>query len=586
MRGFRFLSEDEFKNSRLFKYCPKNAKVTDFAILTGASLFDEDKRIGYWWLRDIVDINNIKEALYVGGTGDVGNFRYSFSRIGARPVVDYSVISSHSIMLEELDFGLFEVECGEYPKRVVDDDLSDILEYSRSLGNLKRCNNCFTIIDHKSHMHNLKPVKSDVYEYRGKKYIRMMRQGDRADVLSNGKRAIGRKPFWLTVEPIVWIVDEKNNIAMTRDIVFGGVHFDVGKKNGNYSFFVNRSDDAHYAEDFENTFIKRYMDSYFANEILPKGALNINSGLAEEFEEEERKRLKSYNPYEFDLGGVSEEDIIKGAIESDISVFLHGKSGDGKSDRVKTLDPDCEIIYMRNATPESLNGKSVYNASTGEMIDVPPTWYKKVLEKCSNEPNKIHIVFFDELTNALPSMQGMAFNIILDKEINGKWKLPKNARIVAAGNDLDDSLAANKMAEPLFSRFAHVYIRTEVDDWVKWAMDEDDSQRLDYVESKEEGIHPAIISYIEYWNNKGYNVLREPYNGEEPNADPRKWEMASKVLYKTNKPQMLRALLGKRATNEFIIYVSYKRETINYNDSYFSYKDKQEDVKTVKRLSL
>ena len=565
MEGFRFLSEDEFKSTRLFKYCPKTAKVTDFAILTGAFLFDEDKRIGYWWLRDIVDINNIKEALYVDGRGNVDNFRYSFSRVGARPVVDYSVISSHSIMLEELDLGLFEIECGEYPKRVVDDDLSNILEYSRSLGNLKKCNNCFTIIDHKSHMHNLKPVKSNVYEYRGKKYIRMMRQGDRADVLSNGKRAVGQKPFWLTVEPIVWIVDEKNNIAMTRDIVFGGVRFDVGKKNEDYSFLYGV---AHYAEDFENTFIKRYMDSYFANEILPKGALNIDSGLAEEFEEKERKRLKSYNPYEFDLSKVSEEDIIKGSIESNISVFLHGKSGDGKSDRVKKLDPDSEVIYMRNATPDSLNGKSVYDASTGSMIDVPPTWYKNVVDKCNSEPDKIHLVFFDELTNALPSIQGMAFNIILDKEINGKWKLPKNARIVAAGNDLEDSLAANKMAEPLFNRFAHVFINTKVEDWLKWAMnDSEDSQRLDYEETEEKSIHPAIISYIEYWNDKGYNVLREPYNGEEPNPDPRKWEMASRVLYKTNKPEMLRALVGKRATNGFVNYVSYDRNESKEDNS-------------------
>ena len=65
-------------------------------------------------------------------------------------------------------------------------------------------------------------------------------------------------------------------------------------------------------------------------------------------------------------------------------------------------------------------------------------------------------VFFDELTNALPSIQGMAFNIILDKEVNGLWKLPNNCRVVAAGNELKDSLAANLMPEPLFNRFAHV----------------------------------------------------------------------------------------------------------------------------------
>ena len=161
--------------------------------------------------------------------------------------------------------------------------------------------------------------------------------------------------------------------------------------------------------------------------------------------------IKRKNPYNLDFGEVSEEDIIKGAVESGVAVFLHGPSSEGKSARVKQIDPTCEIIYLRNATPDSLNGKSVYNSETGEMIDVPPTWYKKICKKCEDESNKIHIIFFDEITNALPSIQGIAFNIVLDREVNGIWKLPENARIVAAGNDMKDSLAANKLAEPLLS---------------------------------------------------------------------------------------------------------------------------------------
>ena len=169
----------------------------------------------------------------------------------------------------------------------------------------------------------------------------------------------------------------------------------------------------------------------------------------------------------------------------------------------------------------------------------------------------LYIVFFDELTNALPSMQGMAFNIILDHEVNGKWKLPKNARIAAAGNDLSDSLAANKMAEPLFNRFAHVYINTEVEDWLKWAKaPKKEYQRLDYTNFKpERKIHPAVISYIRYKSTSGQDVLRTPFTGDKPNADPRKWEMASKVLYKTNKPEMLRSLIGEQLTKDFVSYI-------------------------------
>ena len=230
--------------------------------------------------------------------------------------------------------------------------------------------------------------------------------------------------------------------------------------------FKNHRD---YKGDFDRTDIKQFMDNYFSKEIVTNRVYSQTTSVEQTQNLEGKEKSRKQNPYGFNFDGVSEEDIIRGAVESNVSVFLHGKSSEGKSSRVKQLDPDCEIIYMRNATPDSLNGKSVYNAATGEMIDVPPTWYQRVLEKCEAEPDKIHIIFFDELTNALPSIQGMAFNIVLDGEVNGKWKLPENARIVATGNDLNDSLAANQMAEPLFNRFAHVYIHTTVDSWLKWA---------------------------------------------------------------------------------------------------------------------
>lgn len=51
--------------------------------------------------------------------------------------------------------------------------------------------------------------------------------------------------------------------------------------------------------------------------------------------------MKNDNAYGFSFNDVSEEDIIKGAMQSGVAIFLHGHSSEGKS---------------------------VYNQSTGEMI--------------------------------------------------------------------------------------------------------------------------------------------------------------------------------------------------------------------------
>lgn len=267
----------------------------------------------------------------------------------------------------------------------------------------------------------------------------------------------------------------------------------------------------------------------------------------------------------FIMKDVTEEDIIRGAIESGIAVFLHGRSSEGKSARVKQLDPDCEIIYLRNATPDSLNGKSVYNSVTGEMIDVKPSWLLKLETKCEAEPDKIHIVFFDEITHALHAIQGMAFNIIFDREVNGKWKLPENARIVAAGNELSDSVVANTLAEPLFNRFAHVYIETTLASWLVWAKTpRTQYQKLDYEKIEEPvlPIHPAIYAFIAYKARSNVDVLRTKYDGIKPNADPRKWEMASKMLYKTGNPKMLRSLVGEGIATEFSHFCSIEVPTV------------------------
>lgn len=442
--------------------------------------------------------------------------------------------------------GILEVEYGEYPQTAVSKSLQDELESLYRCGGLKNFKRFFTTDSRKydDYDHGFLAQQHTQYEYNGHKYVRVKANSCyRSDAfqLSNGEKYHNDDYVWVEVEPIKWLVDDKHDIALSKKIIFAGVQFN---KERNYK------------GDFYSTDIKQFIDNYFSYEIIQ----NINSYDTENNFSKSISNRKS--PYNFTYENISEEEIIRGAVESDIAVFLHGRSSEGKSARVKQIDPDCEIIYLRNATPDSLNGKSVYIDGTG-MIDVPPTWFKKVCDKCEKEPDKLHIVFFDEITNALPSIQGMAFNIILDKEVNGIWKLPKNARIIAAGNDLNDSLSANDLAEPLFNRFAHVYIKTTVENWLEWAIKpKQEYKRIDYSEREDENkIHPAIYAFISY---KGEKALRSEFNGERPNADPRKWEMASKMLYKTKNPEMLRALVGEEITRDFVSFC--KQQVITLDD--------------------
>ena len=536
------------------KYGTK-AAITDLCVLTGSDLcketIAEDRsltgRFSWFWTRSDDGDNNVCAVHIFGCMGS--SYRYG-RRCAVRPVLQSSVIFSQISPNRVRGYnGTEEVEYGEYPQNAADSRMQNILEskYNRGMNKTGR-SYTFDSVRYDDFDTGFKPVTYEEYEYQRKGYIRIKAnsvfRGDKF-MLSNGVEYRDGDYVWVEVSPVKWLIDDRTGILISKKGLVSGIRFHNKRTI--------------YEGDFDRTEMKEYLNRYMFRDLTQTVTFTRVQNMApeekERFEEEQKQAERRRNPYGLKFGQVSEEEIIRGAIESGVAVFLHGPSSEGKSARVKQTDPTCEIVYLRNATPESLNGKSVYNGSTGELMDVPPTWLKKLQEKCEKEPDRLHVVFFDEITNALPSIQGTAFNIVLDREVNGIWKLPENARIVAAGNDMKDSLAANQLAEPLFNRFAHVYIKTTTEGWLKWA--------------SENNIHPAIYSYIAY--KKG-ETLRSKYDGEKPNADPRKWEMASKMLYATGSPEMLRALVGEDITREFVQFCNQQVITLddvingNYTD--------------------
>lgn len=332
-------------------------------------------------------------------------------------------------------------------------------------------------------------------------------------------------------------------MMITENLIFAGVQFN---KERNYK-----------TRNFDRTDIKTFMDRYLSRDLVQSRGIGQQSQTRAT-----STTTRNENPYNLEFDEVSESDIIRGAIESNVSVFLHGKPGCGKSDRVKQLDPDFIELNLSHLDPELLDGLA--GEKDGKAVHIKPPWLEELEAKCQEEPDKIHILFLEELTNASQMMQSKAYGIALDKKVAGRWKIPENARVVAAGNELEDSLVANEMAEPLYDRFAHVNIETTVEGWLEWAVTpESFYERLDYKKQEEprQKIHPAIYAFIAY---KGDEVLRTPYNREnpQPHADPRRWKMASDMLYASNNPNTIRAIVGEDLTRDFISFCMMPTITI------------------------
>ena len=382
---------------------------------------------------------------------------------------------------ERKDGTVTTVDYGLYPTTILDRSLRDLAEKQLSERSLRDTGRHITV----------RGTQQPVYRLGAKQMIVLTLEQGGANgylQLSDGTIASEGDRVFLELRPVRWLYDAENRLLISCMALFGGWSREEGAA---------------------------YLNGPFLSELAPEAE--------DELPEEGAFRFVKHD----------ELSLIRAYVEADIPVFIHGLSGDGKSDRVRQIDPEALDIELVNETPETINGRAVYNEAKDEIVDIKPAWLVRLERLCRNgEP---HILFFDELTNATKQTQSVIFKIVLERFVNNRWPLPESARIVAAGNDRSESSASHDLAEPLFGRFAHVYIRTTVENWMPWAV--------------RTRINPYILEFLA--NNDLY--LRTPYTGTEPNADPRRWEMASRALDASgNDFALLEPIVGRDTSEAFV----------------------------------
>ena len=386
------------------------------------------------------------------------------------------------------DGGVTTAEYGSYPGAVLESSLRDMAAREYARGSLPDTGRRVRVCG--------EPVP--VYRLGSKELIRLtLRQGGVNGFvrLSDGTPVGEGESVFLELRPVRWLYDPDAALLLSCMALFGGLSRDEAAA---------------------------YLREDFLKELC--------------FEGESAAQDAAFRVAEHD-----ELSLIRAYVEANIPVFLHGLSGDGKSDRVRQIDPQALDIELVNENPETINGRAIYNEARDEIVDVKPVWLVKLERLC--EDGKLHILFFDELTNATKQTQSVIFKIVLERFVNNRWPLPENARIVAAGNDRSESSAAHDLAEPLFGRFAHIYIRTTVENWMPWE-----------VRSR---INPFVMEFLA--NNDLY--LRTPFTGTEGNADPRRWEMASKALDSSrNDFSLLEPIVGRETAESFIRFFKAQRQ--------------------------
>lgn len=195
-------------------------------------------------------------------------------------------------------------------------------------------------------------------------------------------------------------------------------------------------------------------------------------------------------------------------------VFVWGPPGIGKSDVVAEIAFEmggaCIDLRMAQMEPTDIRGIPYFNKDINKMDWAPPIDLPDA-EFASQYP--IVVLFLDEMNSASPAVQAAGYQLILNRRV-GKYVLPDNVVIVAAGNRDSDKGVTYRMPMPLANRFLHLEMRADFNSWQNWAVNK--------------GIHKDVVGYLSFAKQDMYDFNSK--SSSRAFATPRSWCFVSDLL--------------------------------------------------------
>jgi MoxR-like ATPase len=195
-------------------------------------------------------------------------------------------------------------------------------------------------------------------------------------------------------------------------------------------------------------------------------------------------------------------------------IFLWGPPGIGKSELVADITRELggHMIDLRlgQMEPTDIRGIPFYNKDSGKMdwaepVDLPTA------ELASQYP--IVVLFLDEMNSAAPAVQSAAYQLVLNRR-SGKYVLPDNVVMVAAGNRESDKGVTYRMPTPLANRFVHQEMTVDFASWQEWAVKNNE--------------HKDVVGYLTFAKQDLYDF--DAKSASRAFATPRSWHFVSELL--------------------------------------------------------
>ena len=124
------------------------------------------------------------------------------------------------------------------------------------------------------------------------------------------------------------------------------------------------------------------------------------------------------------------------------------------------------------------------------------------------------ILALEEFNSAPPSVAAAAYQLVLDRKLGEGYEVPEGVAIIAMGNRDTDKGITFKMATPISNRFVHIEMRSDFEDWQRWALGS--------------FLNADVVGYLSAFKHHLFDF--EPGSAARGFATPRSWHALSDIL--------------------------------------------------------
>ena len=253
------------------------------------------------------------------------------------------------------------------------------------------------------------------------------------------------------------------------------------------------------------------------------------------------------------MANIKEITSIIDATPPEQAIMLEGIHGIGKSEVIKShfeglgytvitlflgqMADAGDLIGLPDRTEIEVNGRKL---KITEFC--PPKWWP-------HSANAKVIVFLDEANRGKPEINQCIMDMVLNRKLNG-IDLPKNTRVIAAINPLDEGYYQVEEMDPAYlDRFNKYDFRPDVDEWITWAA--------------KNNVHKYVLGFI----SKNSDMLDPPasrdYKPGKVYPSRRSWIRVNNIIQKNENvlsdvnllKTIMLGIVGERCVSAFGKYL-------------------------------